>query len=76
VCFALGWGLIILFSRVTTQKFIWWPLIPGGLLAVVGWGLYIGGDPHNAVSFIGNTGSIGVIIFGLYLLLLRKGIQK
>jgi len=73
--FALGWGFIILFSRVVTTKFIWWPLIPGGVMAVVGWGLYIGGDPGNAPSFIANTGSIGLIIFGLYLLLLRKGIH-
>ncbi|MEW6651300.1 MAG: hypothetical protein AB1453_14080 [Chloroflexota bacterium] len=73
--FALGWGFIILFSRVVTTKFIWWPLIPGGVLAVVGWGLYVGGDPGNAVSFIANTGSIGLIIFGLYLLLLRKSLH-
>jgi hypothetical protein len=76
VWFALGWGLITVFSRVITETFIWWPLIPGGILAMVGWGLYIGGNPDNAVSFIGNTGSIGLIIFGLYLLLWRKGIQR
>lgn len=74
--FALGWGFIILFSRVITAKFLWWPLIPGGIFAVVGWGLYIGGDPNSAASFIANTGSIGLIIFGLYLLLMRKGIQR
>ena len=74
--FALGWALIILFSRVVTAKFIWWPLIPLGILAMVGWGLYISGDPENATAFIANTGSIGLIIFGLYLLLLRKGIHR
>lgn len=73
--FSIGWFLIILFSRVTTAKFIWWPLIPGGILAMVGWGLYIGGDPGNAPAFIANTGSIGLIIFGIYLLLMRKGIH-
>lgn len=76
VVFSIGWFLIILFSRVTTANFIWWPLIPGGVLAVVGWGLYIGGDPDNAATFIANTGSIGLIIFGIYLLLLRKGIHR
>lgn len=76
VAFALGWGLITVFSRVVTQKFVWWPLIPGGILAMVGWGLYIGGNPDNALSFIGNTGSIGLIIFGVYLLLLRRGIHS
>ena len=76
VWFAFGWGLVILFSRMVTAGFVWWPLIPGGVLAMTGWGLYIGGNPGGAASFIGNTGSIGLIIFGLYLLLMRSGIQR
>lgn len=76
VVFALGWGLITVFSRFIIYKFIWWPLIPGGVLAMVGWGLYIGGNPGNALSFIGNTGSIGLIIFGIYLLLWRTELRK
>jgi hypothetical protein len=76
VIFALGWGLITVFSRFIINKFIWWPLIPGGVLAMVGWGLYIGGNPGNALSFIGNTGSIGLIIFGIYLLLWRTELRK
>jgi hypothetical protein len=75
VCFAFGWILITLFSRAITEKIVWWPLIPGGILGMVGWGLYIGGNPGNALSFIGNTGSITLIIFGLYLILLRRGIE-
>lgn len=76
VWFSLGWGLITLFSRVITDRFTWWPLIPAGVLIAVGWGLYIGGNSGEALSFIGNTGSIGLIIFGLYLLLLRRGIHR
>jgi hypothetical protein len=76
VWFAFGWILITVFSRIIYKKFIWWPLIPGGVLAMVGWGLYIGGNPSNALGFVGNSGSIGLIIFGIYLLLLRFGIQK
>jgi hypothetical protein len=76
VTFSLGWGLITVFSRVITDNFVWWPLIPGGVMAVVGWGLYIAGDPHNAMSFIGNTGSIGLIIFGIYLLMWRNSFRR
>jgi hypothetical protein len=76
VTFSLGWGLITVFSRVITERFVWWPLIPGGVMAVVGWGLYIAGDPHNALSFIGNTGSIGLIIFGIYLLMWRNSFRR
>jgi len=76
VWFSLGWGLIIIFFKIITNRFIWWPLIPGGVLLIVGWGLYIGGNPQSAVSFISNSSSIIIIIVGLYLLLLRSGIRK
>jgi hypothetical protein len=75
VWFGFGWALITLSGRILVRKFLWWPLIPGGILAMVGCGLYIGGDPGNALNFISNTGSIGLMIFGLYLLLMRKGIH-
>jgi len=75
VMFAFGWGLITLFSRVPNKGFIWWPLIPGGLLAVVGWGLYVGGDPGNAFRFIGNTGTVAILLIGFYLMMMRKGIR-
>jgi len=76
VWFSLAWFLVTVFSRIMFRRFIWWPLIPGGVLAMTGWGLYIGGNPGNAVDFVGNTGSIGLIIFGVYLLLMRFGMQK
>ncbi len=76
VCFALGWGLITIFSKLAINKFIWWPLIPGGIMAMTGWGLYIGGNPKNALSFISNTGSIGLILFGLYILLWNSELRK
>lgn len=76
VGFAFGWGLITVSSRALTKNFIWWPLIPGGILAVVGWGLFIAGNPESAVSFIGNTGSVGLIIFGIYLLLMRRSFHQ
>lgn len=75
IWFALGWVLISAGGRVIFHKSTWWPLIPGSILAVAGMGMYIGGDPSNALGFIGNTGSIALMIFGLYLLLMRKGIH-
>lgn len=76
VCFAFGWLIITLFSRLVWRKTIWWPLIPGGVLAVVGWALFISGDPSRALEFIGNTSSVTLMILGIYLLLLRRSIQK
>ena len=76
VWFALGWLLITVLSRAITEKFIWWPLIPGGILGMIGCGLYIGGSPSTAATFLSNTGAIGLIVFGIYLLLLRRGIRR
>ncbi len=73
--FAGGWIAISAALRWISHKYVWWPLIPGGIIAMVGTGLYIGGDPTHALGFIGNTGSIALMIFGLYLLLMRKGIH-
>ncbi len=74
--FAFGWGLVVFFTRLALTKFVWWPLIPGGVMAVVGLGLYIGGDPGSAPAFIANTSSAALIIFGIYLLLLRRSIHR
>jgi hypothetical protein len=76
VVFSLGWGLMVVFPRLFSSKFVWWPLIPGGTLAMVGCGLYIGGNPGNALGFLSNTGSIGLMIFGFYLLLMKRGIHQ
>lgn len=76
VWFALGWMLIVVLSRVVTKQFIWWPLIPGGIMLMVGSGLYIGGNPGNTLDFLGNTGSIGLILFGIYLILLKFGMNN
>jgi len=76
VWFSLGWILITVDSKVFKKRFIWWPLIPGGILAMVGSGLYIGGNPENAAAFLQNTGSIGLILLGMYLILLKFGLKK
>lgn len=76
VWFSLGWILITICSRVFYKTFVWWPLIPGGILAMVGSGLYIGGNPSNTLGFLQNTGSIGLVLLGLYLILLKFGLKK
>lgn len=75
VWFAVGWGAIPLLSRKWSSSLIWWPLIPAGVIGVVGLGLLIGGDPDNAAFFIGNTSAVFFIVSGLYLILLRRGMH-
>lgn len=76
VWFALGWGLITISSRVVIVKFIWWPLIPAGVLSMVGLGLYLGGDPAIASAVLSNSGAMGIILFGLYITLMRWRIKR
>jgi hypothetical protein len=75
VWFALGWILVTVFNRIIHKKFTWWPLIPGGVMLMVGAGLYLGGNPENAVGFFGNTGSVALILLGIYLILMKFGMN-
>ena len=74
--FAFGWILISLTSRTIRQSALWWPLIPGGILGIAGISLYIAGNPSATPTLLSNTGSIAIIVFGLYLLLMRRGVQR
>ncbi|NSW51730.1 MAG: hypothetical protein HPY85_04440 [Anaerolineae bacterium] len=76
VVFGIGWACITLFSKRSYSQAVWWPLIPALVISVTGWGLYIGGNPSDAGKFIGNTGSITLVILGAYVLLLRQGFHK
>lgn len=74
--FAFGWVLISLSSRIIRSSALWWPLIPDGVLGIAGLSLYIASNPSAAPTLLGNTGSIAIIVFGLYLLLMRRGVQR
>lgn len=76
VWFGLGWALITICSRAIKDKFIWWPLIPGGVLEMVGIGLYLGGNPNFTVGFINNSIIMSVLIFGSYIFFLRMNFRK
>lgn len=36
LCFAFGWFLITALSALFTRCTMWWPLIPGGIMALIG----------------------------------------
>lgn len=76
VWFGLGWALITICSRAIKDKFIWWPMIPGGILEMVGIGLYLGGNPNFTVGFINNTLIMSILIFGSYIFFLRMNFRK
>jgi len=46
LCFALGWFLICVLASLVTARILWWPLIPGGIMAIVGSLVLLTGDPR------------------------------
>lgn len=74
--FGLGWALITISSRVIRDKFVWWPLIPAGVLEMVGIGLFLGGNPNITVGFLNNSTLMSLLLFGSYIFLLRLNFRK
>lgn len=72
VAFSAGWALISLLSPLTKQRFQWWPLIPGGIIGMVGLALLQGGAAVRILEIIGYGWPLILIGVGVYLLLKRK----
>lgn len=67
--FGLGWGLITLLSAIFTDRVHWWPLIPGGILGLIGGLLLMGGAGLAVLELIGRWWPLVLIGLGLWLLL-------
>jgi hypothetical protein len=72
VCFAGGWVVISLLSLLTREGFQWWPLIPGGIIAVIGLALLGGGVAMQLVKIAGYAWPLILVGVGIYLLLRRR----
>ncbi|HLF02408.1 MAG TPA: hypothetical protein VI547_10565, partial [Anaerolineales bacterium] len=73
LCFALGWVTITVLSLLTARKFVWWPLIPGGIMALIGGSLLAGGAALEALKWFGMFGwPLLLIGIGLYIIFRRR----
>jgi len=70
--FALGWVLITPLSAVFTDKLIWWPLIPGGVLGLVGASLLAGENGIRLLQALGWSWPLILIALGVYLIIRRN----
>lgn len=51
LCFALGWFLIIPVTRLAAPRTVWWPALPGTVMAASGAALWVAPDwTHAAFS--------------------------
>jgi hypothetical protein len=75
LCFALGWFLIPLLTRLFTPGTHWWPFIPGGIMAVVGCALLFARGALQADLVNVLQGAL-LILAGLYLVFHKSQAQK
>jgi hypothetical protein len=74
LAFAGGWALISLLSPITNpgHKVSLWPLVPGGILALIGAALVVDGPALKALEIVGQGWPLVLIAVGLYIMLRRK----
>lgn len=69
LCFAAGWVLITLLSPLTVQGFVWWPLIPGGIMGFIGAALLTG--QTASLMWLNYAGPLALIVLGIWLVVRR-----
>ena len=72
--FAFGWLLITLFTAVFTDETHWWPLIPGGIMALISASLLFEGQFGNLFSLFAFVGPL--LLIGLGLIVLFKAFRS
>ncbi len=68
LAFAGGWFLIVLTTALFTDETQWWPLIPGGIMVLIGLAAGFGSVFGSALSLLGRAWPIVLIAIGLYVL--------
>ena len=71
LCFALGWFLITLLTGLFTCRTQWWPIIPGGIMAILGATVLLRGDPQVWQDYSGWIVSLILILLGVHLIVRR-----
>lgn len=79
--FACGWALITLLSLFVPDEnggrsLMWWPLIPGGIMATIGGLLFAGEFGVTLLKWIGQGWPVVLIGIGLYLIFRRKELEE
>ena len=71
LCFALGWFLIPLLTRLFTRCTMWWAFIPGGIMAIIGCTLLLvqGSMQQDIVNVLQ---AALLILAGLFLILRKS----
>ena len=68
LAFAGGWFLIVLTTALFTHETQWWPLIPGGIMLLIGLAAGFGSIFGTVLTLLGRLWPIALIIIGLVIL--------
>lgn len=71
LAFASGWVLITVLTALL-RRAMWWPLIPGAILALIGGALLVGGTALTVLEWAGMLWPLALIAGGVALLLKRR----
>ena len=66
--FAFGWFLITILTALFGDETHWWPLIPGGIMALIGLGLLFGTIFWSILETLGLIWPLILIGLGVYIL--------
>ena len=72
ICFAAGWVLISLLSLITSDRWAWWPLIPGAAIGLTGAALMGGDLGLTILNLTSYAWPLILVAIGLYLVLVRR----
>src|SRR5919109_4420166 len=64
ISFALGWAIITLLSALFADRTHWWPLVVGGILALIGAATMAGGVALDVLGWVGRLWPLGLIALG------------
>ena len=68
ISLGLGFGLITLVTAVFAKETHWWALIPGGIIAFVGFSIIFGGALFGIGAFAGKLWPVVLILLGISIL--------
>lgn len=68
LAFAGGWFLITVLTALFADETHWWPLIPGGIMLLIGLAAGFGSIFGTVLTLLGNLWPIALIAAGLYVL--------
>lgn len=72
LAFAAGWVLISLLSKFTAGTFQWWPLIPAGIMGLIGGLLAAGETGLQVLKVIGYAWPVALIAAGAWIILRKR----